>query len=117
MSGMNAGVIPLLQLLTVPFLVWWVAGTSGRRTSHRAGCRGLRRRVVLVSLYWLVPSVVGPAGVTVLENSETVEGINGTSSLAEVLRGLGFWGMYGQAPVGPASRASPTTSRPARSSC
>ncbi|MDQ1601358.1 MAG: arabinofuranan 3-O-arabinosyltransferase, partial [Actinomycetota bacterium] len=103
MSGMNAGVIPLLQLLTVPFLVWWVRRDARIAARHLwrvlAACAGT---VVLVSLYWLVPSVIGAGqGVAVLENSETVEGINGTSSLAEVLRGLGFWGMYGQGARGP----------------
>ena len=60
MSGMNAGVVPLLQLLTLPFLVWWVRVQDG--VAWRHSVRVLVRcavAAVLVSLYWLVPSVVG----------------------------------------------------------
>jgi len=103
MSGMNAGVVPLLQLLVIPFLVWFAR--SSEHVTWRDVLRVCLRTAVLltlVSAYWLVPSVVAAAqGVTVLGNSETLEGINSTSSLAEVLRGLGFWPMYGSDIAGP----------------
>ena len=103
MSGMNAGVVPLLQLLALPFIVW-IARRVDRvpwRTVLAVSVRtaGL---LVLVSAYWLVPSIIAAAqGVAVLDNSETLEGINSTSSLSEVLRGLGLWPMYGSGLSGP----------------
>src|SRR6185369_86337 len=42
------------------------------------------------------PSVLAlGAGATVVDNSETPQGISGPSSAAEVLRGLGLWPLYG----------------------
>lgn len=97
MTGQNAGVIPFMQLLVLPVLGWWVRRDQGISWRHIVGvtvrCALL---CVVVSLYWLIPSLIGSTqGVTVLNNSETLSGINATSSLAEVLRGLGMWSMYG----------------------
>ena len=56
----------------------------------------------MLSLYWLVPTVAGlGAGETVVANSETVDGVAPTSSLAEVLRGVGQWPLYGRDASGP----------------
>ena len=93
-SGMNAGVVPLFQLVAVPVVVAVVRPGSWRRALAVVGrCAVL---VVAVSLYWIVPSVLAlGAGATVVDNSETPQGISGPSSAAEVLRGLGLWPLYG----------------------
>jgi arabinofuranan 3-O-arabinosyltransferase len=93
-SGMNAGVVPLFQLVAVPVVVAVVRSGSWRRAlAVVARCAVL---VVAVSLYWILPSVLAlGAGATVVDNSETPQGISGPSSAAEVLRGLGLWPLYG----------------------
>ncbi len=103
MTGMNAGVVPLIQLAAVPpFLLL---------AKSLAGCRWRDVAVVLVrwgllsalvSAYWLVPTIsAAGAGQTVVDNSETVAGISNVSSWAEVLRGLGLWPVYGGDASGP----------------
>jgi arabinofuranan 3-O-arabinosyltransferase len=102
MSGMNAGVVPLLQLVYVPAVVWFVLaqGAARRRVALAALRCGLL--TALVSLYWFVPAMSARGvGSNVLGNSETLEGIAGPSSFAEVLRGLGLWVMYGGGVDGP----------------
>jgi arabinofuranan 3-O-arabinosyltransferase len=93
-SGMNAGVVPLFQLVAVPIVVAVIRPGSWRRTvAVVARCAVL---VVALSLYWIVPSVLAfGAGATVVDNSETPQGISGPSSAAEVVRGLGLWPLYG----------------------
>ncbi len=103
MGGMNAGVVPAMQLLYVPAVLWYVV-----RRSHpqpRLLLASLARCAVLtglVSLYWLLPALAASGvGGNVVNNSETFRGIAGPSSFAEVLRGLGLWVMYGRGPSGP----------------
>jgi arabinofuranan 3-O-arabinosyltransferase len=93
-SGMNAGVVPLFQLVAVPVVVAVLRPASWRRALAVVGrCAVL---VVAVSLYWILPSVLAlGAGAAVVDNSETPQGISGPSSAAEVLRGLGLWPLYG----------------------
>ncbi len=102
-SGMNAGVVPLLQLVAVPVVALVVRRSDG--LSWRPVLAVLARCAVLVvalSAYWVVPSVLAlHAGAVVVQNSETLEGIFGPSSAAEVLRGLGLWPLYGSGPDGP----------------
>lgn len=101
-SGMNAGVVPLLQLVAVPVVALVVRRADG--LSWRPVLAVLGRCAVLVaalSAYWVVPSVLAlHAGAVVVQNSETLEGISGPSSAAEVLRGLGLWPLYGSGPDG-----------------
>lgn len=103
MSGMNAGVVPLLQLVTVPVVVLVVRGRDGLPWRSALSVVGRTALLVtLVSLYWVVPSLSALSeGQSVLDNSETLAGISSSSSFAEVLRGLGFWPMYGSGPDGP----------------
>src|SRR4030095_7105147 len=91
---MNAGVVPLFQLVAVPVVVAVIRPGSWRRALPVvARCAVL---VVALSLYWSVPSVLAfGAGATVVDNSETPQGISGPSSAAEVVRGLGLWPLYG----------------------
>jgi len=97
MSGTNAGVVPLLQLLAVPVVVAVLRATE--RIPWQAALRAVGRCAALtvaVSLYWVLPSLLAlGAGATVVDNSETPEGIAGPSSAAEALRGLGLWPLYG----------------------
>ena len=103
MTGMNAGVVPIMQLVVVPpFVVL---------AKHRAGCSwgrvaGAMARwavlALLLSAYWLVPTLGAlGAGQTVVDNSESLAGIAVVSSWAEVLRGLGLWPLYGGDLAGP----------------
>jgi arabinofuranan 3-O-arabinosyltransferase len=102
-SGMNAGVVPLLQLVAVAVVTLVVRRADGLPWRRVSGVLG--RCAVLVaalSAYWVVPSVLAlHAGAVVVQNSETLEGIFGPSSAAEVLRGLGLWPLYGSGPEGP----------------
>jgi len=101
-SGMNAGVVPLLQLVAVPVVALVIRRADG--LPWRPVLAVLARCAVLVvalSAYWLVPSVLAlHAGAVVVQNSETLDGIFGPSSAAEVLRGLGLWPLYGSGPDG-----------------
>jgi len=103
MSGMNVGVVPLLQLLVVPPIAV-VVGRSSNLTWLAIGKVLVRCAlfVVGVSLYWLVPAVAAArTGVLAASQSERIEGIAHVSSLVEVLRGMGMWSMYGSGPSGP----------------
>ncbi len=93
MSGSNAGVVPLLQLLAVPIMVLAVRAPLRAAVAAVARCAVL---VAAVSAYWVLPSVLAlGAGATVVDNSETPAAVAGPSSAAEVLRGLGLWTLYG----------------------
>ena len=103
MSGIQVGVVPLLQLLVLPCLaidarlrrsVPWMTILSG---TLRCGLLA-----VAVSIYWLAPGLLAvPAGTAVAMTTESLAVINGPSSVAEVLRGLGMWTMYGRDATGP----------------
>src|ERR687897_2949672 len=96
MTGINAGVVPLMQLLVVPALI--VAARAERVPWRHVISSLVRTAVVVVALsaYWLAPALgaVG-TGAVVLAHSESAEAIAAPSSAAEVLRGLGLWPMYG----------------------
>ncbi|CCI52603.1 alpha-(1-_3)-arabinofuranosyltransferase domain-containing protein [Nostocoides jenkinsii] len=102
-SGLNAGVVTLLQLVIVIPVAVHVGVTQPRSLG--------RLVVVLIqsgaaylalSLYWLVPSIAGLArGSSVVASTERLDSINIGSSFAEVLRGLGMWSLYGAGPGGP----------------
>ncbi|HZB51326.1 MAG TPA: alpha-(1-_3)-arabinofuranosyltransferase family protein, partial [Mycobacteriales bacterium] len=93
MSGSNAGVVPLLQLLAVPVVVLAVRAPARAAVAAVARCAVL---VAAVSAYWVLPSVLAlGAGATVVDNSETPAAVAGPSSAAEALRGLGLWTLYG----------------------
>jgi arabinofuranan 3-O-arabinosyltransferase len=97
MSGVNAGVVPVLCLLAmIPTLIY-LRGTFG--LSWRQVAVIVARCAffaVWVSLYWLVPALAAAAtGSTIVAGTESYDVIAGPSSFAEVLRGLGFWPLYG----------------------
>lgn len=97
MSGMNAGVVPVLQLLAVlPLAVF--ARWQWRIGWGRIGWTIVRCALFVlgVSAYWLVPAFSARAtGASITAASETVSGIAQVSSYPEVLRGMGLWPLYG----------------------
>lgn len=97
MSGMNAGVVPVLQLLALlPLIVF--ARIQWRIGWARIGWSVLRCALFVlgVSVYWLVPAISAQAtGSSITAASETVSGIAQVSSYPEVLRGMGLWPLYG----------------------
>ncbi len=103
MSGMNVAVIPLIQLLCLPALLWYAHGGLG--ASWRMVLTATAKWALLAGLlsaYWLVPSLAAlGAGSHVTQFSESLDGIAGPSSFGEVVRGLGLWPLYGQDVDGP----------------
>lgn len=102
-SGMNAGVVPVYQLLALPGLV--LLGLTLTRSEIR-GLGGTLARcgvgVLLLSTYWMVPTLAARgSGSAVVRTTETLDGIFQASSFAEVLRGLGLWPLYGADANGP----------------
>ena len=103
MTGINAGSVSLT--LSVGTLVLGgyalvVQRGSRARVLSRIGLVGVGQ--VLISAYWLVPGLFSSAtGVQVAQTTESLEAIASTSSWSEVVRGLGFWGMYGGDARGP----------------
>lgn len=97
MSGMNAGVVPVLQLLALlPLIVfarWQWQISWGRIAWTVLRCAFF---VLGVSAYWLVPAIFASAtGASITAASETIDGIAKVSSYPEVLRGMGLWPLYG----------------------
>jgi arabinofuranan 3-O-arabinosyltransferase len=103
MAGINAGVVPILQLLAVVPLVLDAHRREGRPWPDLG--RSLLRTaplLLVVSLYWLLPALAAvPVGTAIASTTETTAAIASTSSWAEVLRGLGMWTMYGADAAGP----------------
>ena len=103
MSGMNAAVVPMFQLLALLPIVWvamreWsVHGWTVGAVLIRCGLL-----VALVSAYWLVPAVWAvTTGEQIVSASESLTDIASVSSFTEVLRGLGLWPLYGRDSRGP----------------
>ena len=98
-SGLNAGVVGLLQLVALVPLGAYVLAVDRVRLRHAAAAM-LRIGAVAfgLSLYWLVPTFGAvAAGTTAAASTESIEAINVASSFAEVVRGLGLWTLYGGA--------------------
>jgi arabinofuranan 3-O-arabinosyltransferase len=98
MSGVNAGVVPFIMLLSVPCYLCYVRLTE--RVGARILAAAVGRAALLalgVSLYWLVPSLLATgAGSTGTSFTESPRDVAATSSWTESLRGLGFWVNYGK---------------------
>lgn len=103
MGGINAGIVPMMQLLVIIPLVAHALIVE----RHRFGAVAwllVRSGVVYVvlSAYWLVPAVGSlSAGIAVADATESVEAINMANSFPEVIRGLGMWTLYGIGGSGP----------------
>jgi arabinofuranan 3-O-arabinosyltransferase len=102
MSGLNAGVVTILQLVVVvPLAVHavWVERTRWQDVAAVLLRVGLI--TVVLSLYWVVPAVSAVrVGSAIASTTETLDAINVASSYPEVLRGLGFWPLYGSGSKG-----------------
>ncbi|MDN5715806.1 MAG: alpha-(1-_3)-arabinofuranosyltransferase [Janibacter sp.] len=103
MGGLNAGVVPILQLIVIIPLVAHATLIEGHRLVTVVGMI-VRTGLVytLLSAYWLVPALVAlGSGISVAESTESTAAINMTNSFPEVLRGLGMWTLYGVGGDGP----------------
>ena len=98
MSGVNAGVVPLVMLLALPCYLAYARLVE--RTAWRALATATARCALLalaVSLYWLVPSLLASGvGASVAAFTESPQAVAATSSWNESLRLLGFWLLYGR---------------------
>ena len=62
---------------------------------------------VAVSIWWIVGLAIEAGyGVNVLKYTETVSATSGSSSAAEIIRGLGYWYFYGFDRLGPWTESS-----------
>lgn len=97
MGGINGGIVNLLLSLSLPVAAVVVSRTedlpAGVVWRRVAGIAGL---CVVVSLYWLVPTLLatGSTATDVAATTEAPEAVAGTSSPIESLRGLGMWTLY-----------------------
>lgn len=102
MSGINVGVVPVIQLVVLLPLV--VHARLVDRVAWRAVVGTVLRTGVLytaMSLYWVVPSLLSlRVGTAITSTTESLAAINSSNSFAEVLRGLGMWTMYGRGTQG-----------------
>ncbi|HZJ28313.1 MAG TPA: alpha-(1-_3)-arabinofuranosyltransferase family protein, partial [Acidimicrobiia bacterium] len=107
-GGVNATALlfaGLAPALWIPFSVWGLRETSGRRAFQVVWRTGLV--TVLCSLWWMAGLwAQGGYGLDVLQFTETVRAVSRTSLAPEVLRGLGYWFFYGQDKLGPWTESS-----------
>ncbi|MFN8018208.1 MAG: alpha-(1-_3)-arabinofuranosyltransferase family protein [Acidimicrobiales bacterium] len=98
-TGLNAGVVPFFQLLALPAHLAHARWVEGRR--WRDLVRVLVRCglcAVVVSLYWLLPSMIASGtGAGIAGGTENPVDVGRTSSYAETARLLGNWPLYGRA--------------------
>ncbi len=103
MSGVNVGVVVVAQLIVlVPLLAHAtvVCGVSLRSALLRLA--GVGVSYLVMSLYWILPAVSAlGVGQAVAGGTESMGSINAANSYAEVLRGLGYWPLYGGDGRGP----------------
>ncbi|KGN32686.1 hypothetical protein N802_17150 [Knoellia sinensis KCTC 19936] len=103
MSGLNAGVVPLIQLIVIVPVVLHALYVEGRRfwsVTWLIVRTGLIYAVL--SAYWLVPAIAAlGVGTSIAEATESTDAINAVNSFPEVLRGLGMWTLYGGDAAGP----------------
>lgn len=97
MSGLNAGVVPLIQLIVlVPLLIHAVV--IERHALRTVVWLVVRTGLIfaVLSAYWLVPALKAlSSGESVTGVTESMAGINMANSFPEVVRGLGMWTLYG----------------------
>ena len=92
-----AGVAPALWL---PWAVWGSKEVSAKRMFAALARIGVL--TATASLWWLSGLwAQGNYGIDILKFTETVRTVAKTSTAPEVLRGLGYWFLYGQDKIGP----------------
>lgn len=103
MSGLNAGVVALIQLVVIVPVVAHAVVVEGHRFLSVAWLV-IRTGLIyaVLSAYWLVPAITAlGVGTAIAEATESTEAINTVNSFPEVLRGLGMWTLYGADGEGP----------------
>lgn len=97
MGSINAGVVPLMQLVVIVPVVAHALFVEGHRIWPVAWLITRTGMVyALLSAHWLVPAVAALGiGASVADATESLAAINMANSYPEVLRGLGMWTMYG----------------------
>jgi len=103
MSGLNAGVVPLLQLVVLVPVAVHALVVEGHRFAPVAWLV-VRTGLVyaVLSAYWVVPAISAlGVGTAIAEATESTPAINTVNSFPEVLRGLGMWTLYGADADGP----------------
>lgn len=97
MSGLNAGVVAIIQLVVLVPLLFHACLVERHRLASvvwllvRTGLF-----YALLSAYWLIPAVSAlSVGESIAGATESVSAINMANSFPEVLRGLGMWTLYG----------------------
>lgn len=103
MSGLNAGVVPLIQLSVIIPVVVHAVFVEGHRIA-RVAWLIVRTGLIyaVLSAYWLIPAITAlGVGTAIAEATESTEAINTVNSFPEVLRGLGMWTLYGADGDGP----------------
>jgi arabinofuranan 3-O-arabinosyltransferase len=95
LNGSSIFFVLVGSVLWIPFGVWIL----GRATVREGTVLLIRTGVLTLftQLWWLVAYMVGGRfGLPILSVTETVQATSSTTSAAEVLRGLGYWFMYGR---------------------
>ena len=101
-SIIYVGFAPVLWIL---FALLVQRSVTLRRALVTTGQIGLL--TVGVSVWWIIGlSIEAGYGVNVLKYTETVYATSGSSSAAEIIRGLGYWYFYGFDRLGPWTHAS-----------
>jgi len=102
-GGVNATALVFAGLgaaLWIPYAVWVAREIDWRRaltTTVRIGVLTLG-----ASLWWIAGlSIQSGYGLNVLRYTETLEVVSRTSTVPELLRGLGYWFFYGRDRLGP----------------
>jgi arabinofuranan 3-O-arabinosyltransferase len=95
-GSVNATALVLAGLGPV---IWLIADVVTRRVPAAAAVRAAAKIGVLsaaVSIWWIVAlRLQGAYGIPILRYTETYESIAESSTPAEVIRGLGYWFLYG----------------------
>ena len=96
-SGLNAGVATAFSLLVLGPVALHAAVVERHRVrAILVAALRIGTLVTAMSAYWLVPALSAVSlGEGIAATTESLEAINSTNSGAEVLRGLGFWPLYG----------------------
>lgn len=97
MSGLNAGVVAIIQLVVlVPVVIHACLIERHRFTSVIWLVARTGLIYAVLSAYWLIPAMSAlSVGESIAGTTESVGAINMANSFPEVLRGLGMWTLYG----------------------
>jgi len=93
LNGSSVFFVIVGACLWIPYAVWWQREVSWREGWQALWHMGLL--TVVCQLWWLAAySVGGKYGLPILAVTENVRATSGTTSAAEIVRGLGYWFFY-----------------------